>query len=480
MFRIPRHHTGARTIVIREIPRHIRRVRLSPPLFFVLILCSLICIGTVLLHLPISQQTGIRVNILHCLFTATSATCVIGLVTMSTADTWSQFGQIVILLLIQIGGLGYMTLATVIALLLGVRLGVRARLHLRVAHGIMSIHDALTISKYVVYSALVFETVGATLLARHFFVNHGLPLGRAVYEGIFYAVSGFCNAGFDLVPGFAGFTTPDFRTDIPLLLIVGVLIILGGLGFGVLAELTQRPRLRTLSLYSKLVLSTTLALLLLGMGMFYLFEHRNVETIGLLSTKQQLVTSWFMSVTPRSAGFSPIDMNKVNPPTALYTTIFMIIGASPNSMAGGIKTTTMAVILLAAVALMRRRPDVEIFRRRISGETVRLALSLVIIYMLAILLILVGVSIQEVVFHPTLRGEAAMMHFLRMTFEFISAFGTVGLTTGIIPTLKPLTHFFLIVGMVLGRMGPLMFVFYFAQTKHAQLRRLPSEPIMTG
>lgn len=455
--------------------------RLSPIQAVALSFLVLIGVGTALLSLPISQQPGERVGLLDCAFVATSATCVTGLVTVSTADAWTRFGQVVILVLIQVGGLGYMTLATIIATMLGLRVGLRARLQLQESHGALSLRSAVSMARYAAIAAFLVEGMGALALARRFHIQHHLPRGEAIFHGIFHSVSAFCNAGFDLVPGFEGFSRPDYRGDISLLLTASALIILGGLGFGVLAELFVLPRVRRLTLHAKLVLCVTAVLLAGGMGLFLLFELENPATLGALpDLRTQLANAWFMSVTPRTAGFSPVDLSQVAPPTLLLLSLLMIFGGAPGSTAGGIKITTLAIIFLAVLALLRRRRDIEAFGRRVSGDISRLALSLTAVYLLAVLLIGLAVGLIEVTLpHLPLTPETAL-HYNRLLFEVISAFGTVGLSCGITPTLTPLSRALIMFSMFLGRLGPLAFAFTFARPSTALLRRLPEEGVMAG
>jgi trk system potassium uptake protein TrkH len=466
---------------LRNPERSQRARRPSPVQVIALGLLAIIAVGAALLVLPISQRDGQQVGWLDCLFTATSAACVTGLVTHSTADTWSTFGQMVILVLIQIGGIGYMSLATIMALIMGVRLGVRARLSLKEAHGVFTLHDATVVTKYVILGTLVVESIGALLLMLRFHYHHAMSWGHALYEGVFYSISAFCNAGFDLAPGFLGLAFLPYRTDMLLLVIIGVLVILGGLGFAVMAEVGSWPRTRRMTLYVKLVLTVTVWLILFGMAFFILFEFRNPQTLAELDTSwQKVVTSWFMSVTPRTAGFTPVDLSQATPPTLFITSLLMIIGGSPNSTAGGVKTTTIAIIILAIAALVRNRQDIEVFRRRIGGEMVRLALSLLGVYLLAISLVVIGLSISEITLQQASPHPQAMTRFSHLLFETVSAFGTVGLSAGVTPTLNPVSRVLIILGMYLGRLGPLTFIFIFAGGKRPQLRRLPSEQVMAG
>ena len=332
----------------------------------------------------------------------------------------------------------------------------------------------------MVIGALIIEITGAISLALVFHFNHGFTWSKSLFHGIFYAVSAFCNAGLDLAPGVSGLHFPAYRNDMSLLIIIGLLIMLGGIGFAVLADLVRFPQTKRLSLFSKIVLSMTAILVIFGTGMFFIFEFHNSHTIAGQALPQQLITSWFMSVTPRTAGFSPIDLSMASPLTLFMISILMFIGASPNSTAGGVKTTTIAIILLAALAIVRQRKDVEVFGRRVGGETIRLATSLLLAYLMAVFIILMAISLHEITGNTSLSPSEALTKFFHLSFEVLSAFGTVGLSTGITPTLEPFSRVLLVIAMFLGRLGPLSFILVFARSKKPALRRLPSEPLMLG
>ncbi|MHB9130633.1 MAG: TrkH family potassium uptake protein [Armatimonadota bacterium] len=465
-------------VKVRRGPRR----RLPVILAIALVYLAIIIIGFVLLTLPIAQRPGVSVSWLASLFTSVSATTLTGLTTVNTADTWSPFGQVVILLLIQIGGLGYMTISTIFALLLGLRLGISSRLHLRERQGGFTLRDALKVLQYVALTTLIIEALGAVLLIANFYFRQQLPLAAAVYQGIFTGVSSFCNAGFHLLPSATGGVwAPAFRMDSWMLLIMGLLIIFGGLGYAVIAELVFLRRTRRLSLHTKLVLMTTLVLIIIGWLAFLLFEARNSHTLASMANRGQwVVTSWFMSVTPRTGGFSPVDLAVVSPPTLLILSLLMIIGASPGGTGSGVKTSTAAVIILAIATLLRQRRDIEVFGRRISGENVRLAMSLVSLYLLSVLLVIIAISFTEISLKETLINSDTMANYGRLMFEVVSAFSNVGLSAGVTPTLSPFSQALIMLGMFLGRLGPLTFAFIFAQPKKAVLRRLPDEPVVAG
>ncbi|MHB9024956.1 MAG: TrkH family potassium uptake protein [Armatimonadota bacterium] len=463
-------------------PAHRRWI--SPLQVLALGLITLILIGTLLLSLPVAQR-GAGVSILDCFFTATSASCLAGLVTVSTHDAWTLFGQIVILVLIQLSALGYLTAATIVALLLGVRMGFPDRLQFREAHGSYSMHDALRVFRYVLLVALPIEAIGALLLGLRFYFAHqpAMTGAQAAYQGIFYAVSAFCNAGFDLAPGVYGLPTSFLRADGWFFLLIGVLIVLGGLGLGVIAELgRQLVHRRRISLHTKLVVTTTVILIVVGTLFILLFEARNPFTLQQMhGPLPRFLNALFLSVTTRTAGFTPVDLAQVSPPTLFILGLLMIIGASPTGAGAGVKTTTVAVIFLAISTLLRQRSDIEVYRRRIGGEMVRLALSLVSIYLVSVLLIIIGLSFSEI----TLGGgmgqtETEMTRYGRLMFEVVSAFSNVGLSADVTPSLTAFSRVLIILGMFLGRIGPLIFMYIYAGPKRLLLRRLPSEPVVYG
>ena len=439
---------------------------------------AIIGVGAGLLMLPICQRDHV-VPGLDCLFTATSAATLTGLVVWSTHDTWTLYGQLVILALIQLGGLGFMAGATVVALRIGLRVGLQQHLRLSDAPNAFSLHDAWRVVRYIALTMFGLEAVGALLLTLRLYLAHHEPWLTAGYQGIFYAVSAFCNAGFDVARGFTGLRA--WHDDAWLLLLLSALIILGGLGFGVLAELVARRRGRRVSLHFKLVLLATAVLLLLGWGHMLLFEWHNPATLGGMPGPQRVVNAWFLAVTPRTAGFSTVPTKDLAPPTLFVTGLLMIVGASPDSTGGGVKTTTLVVILLAILTLMRGRSDIEIFRRRVSGEQVRLALSLVSVYLAALLLFALGISLTEGI-HTGVRVGAIdpLTRFTQLLFEVLSALSTGGQSAGVTPLLTAASRGLLIAAMLVGRLGPLAFVYLFAKPRRPQLRRLPEETVMTG
>ena len=454
-------------------------LRLRPIRIVALVYLFLCLLGAVLLSLPVAQVPGHVVSPLDCLFTATSAVTLTGLVTVSTADNWSLFGQCVLLFLMQIGGLVIIIAATNIGLLLGLRIGLPQKMQVVDAHGSFGFRHAWRVARYVLGTTLILEFLGALALTVRLVQGHGLPWGQAFFSGVFYSISAFCNAGFTLTPGFMGMQS--YFGDMPLLTIIAVLVLLGGLGFGVIMELFHWRVQRRLSVQAKVVLASAAVLVLLGAAMIILLEGHNAATLEGLSSPQRLFYAFFLAITARTGGFTPIDMMAVFPTTWLILCLLMFVGAAPGSTGGGVKTTTIATIGLAIRTMMQRKEEIEIFGRRISGTLVRLALSLVTMYVLGLLVMIVAVSMSEITLRASLPANMDVLDYqVKLVFEVISAFTNTGFTTGITPQLLPATRWLLIIAMLLGRIGPLAFVYVFARRKKPTLRHLPVEPMMAG
>lgn len=460
-----RHTAAAMTYLAREASARFFSRRLSPLQVVVLCFLAVIFIGTALLVLPFAQRPSAHIGLLTSLFTATSATCLVGLNSVPF-DLWSPFGTVVILLMVQLGAIGYMSAVMLIALLLGVRMGMPQTLAISRSGGVIGSRDLWRIVRAVALITLSIEGIGAFLLMIRFVVGYHQPLSISLVYGIAYSVMAFCNTGF---PGQVGL-------DLWLLCILSVLFILGGLGIGVLIEIGLLPRSRTFSLHTKLALVTTAVLLVLGTVLIYLFESRNPVTFGMLPGGwSRGVVAWFLSASARSAGFTPGGLAALSPPSLLILALLTIVGGSPGGTGGGVKTTTLAIIVLAIAALVRHRMDIDAYRRRISGELVRLALSLVSFYLLIVLLLSIGISLTE---SHLLAQADPMSYYVQVLFTAVSAFGNVGWGNAAI--LQPGSKVLLILAMFLGRLGTLGFVYFFSRSKQPQLRRLPTETVMAG
>jgi len=414
----------------------------NPWRFIVLSFLFIILVGTFLLMLPFSSRSGRFTDPLTALFTATSATCVTGLVVVDTGTYWSLFGQIVILLLIQLGGISYMTLLSFVALLLRRQVFLHERILLHETLNTWSIRGVMRLARLVLFTVILFEGIGAISLFLVFVRSY--PVITSIKFGIFHSISAFCNAGFDLLGSFRSFTG---YVDNPLLVFtVTFLIIFGGIGFIVIYDLKSNHfTWKKLTLHSKLAILTTIILIASGMLVISILEWKNPNTLGNLSIRGKLLGAYFQSVTPRTAGFSTVSIGGMHPETLLFIILLMFIGASPGGTGGGIKTVTFAVLLFAVRATLMGYENVEVFGRKLYWDSVRRAWAL---FFMSLGLIFVSWFILLLTenFPP-----------LNLLFEITSAFGTVGLSTGITPGLSPLGKIVIILDMYLGRVGLVVF-----------------------
>lgn len=442
------------------------RKELNPAQILATGFAGIIFLGTILLNLPIATLSRQSAGLVDALFTATSAVCVTGLVVVDTGTYWSVFGQTVILILIQVGGLGFMSMATLGAFIVGRKITLKNRLVMQEALNQFTLSGIVRLVKYILMITLLIEGIGAMLLAWYFIPIYGTVRG-ALY-GIFHSVSSFCNAGFDLIGNGQSFT--PFVDSAYLSLVVITLIVIGGLGFTVLLDVAKVRRFRKLSLHSKLVLSITGILLLLGFVLFLVLEFGNPATLGPLSFPDKLVAALFQSVTPRTAGFNTIDTASLTDSSKLLTTILMFIGGSPGSTAGGIKTTTVGILVLSIAAVILGRDDTEIFRRRIHKETINRALTIFLSAIALVLFVTFILTISE-------KGQP----FLDLFFEAVSAFGTVGLSTGVTSDLSIVGKLVISLTMFSGRVGPLTVIVALAhRNKKKALVRYPEGKISVG
>ena len=414
----------------------------NPWRFIVLSFLFIILIGTFLLALPISSRSGRFTNPIDALFTATSATCVTGLVVVDTGTYWSLFGQIVILALIQLGGISYMTLLSFLALLLRRQVFLHERIILHEALNTWSIKGVMRLARLVFFTVVLFEGIGAILLFLVFIKDY--PVITSVKFAIFHSISAFCNAGFDLLGGFKSFT--GYVDNSLLVFTITSLIILGGIGFIVIHDIRSNfLKWKKLTLHSKVAIIMTVVLIISGTVVIGLLEWKNPNTIGNLSLKSKLLASYFQSVTPRTAGFSTINIGGMHPDTLLFIILLMFIGASPGGTGGGIKTVTFAVLLFAVRATLMGYENVEILGRKLYWDSVRKAWALFFLSLGLIFLSWFILLLTEK-FPP-----------INILFEVVSAFGTVGLSTGITPNLSYLGRIVIILVMYLGRVGLVVF-----------------------
>lgn len=422
----------------------LRRRGLRPIQYLPLGFSVVILTGTLLLMLPIAS-TGERLPFLSALFTATSATCVTGLIVVDTGAALTVFGQAVVLLLIQIGGLGFMTMAALLFITMGKRISLRERLTIAEALSAGRLQGVLGLVLKAVKITFAIELTGALLLMFRFIPDYGV--GRGIWFSIFHAVSAFCNAGFDVFGTNASLT--GYAGDVLVNVVIMALIVLGGLGFAVVAQLAPQRRRAPLTLHAKLALSATAVMLFLGFVLFTALEWDNPKTLGAMPYGERLLAGMFQSVTTRTAGFDTMGQSGMREITKFISTLFMSVGAAPAGTGGGIKVTTMALVFLSVKSVLRSNEDVEVFSRRVSRTTVRRAQTIMLVYLCMILLFTILIDIIE------LNSPASAFSLVDEGYEVASAFGTVGLTAGVTALASPPSLVLLIIGMFLGRVGPL-------------------------
>ncbi|SMB98963.1 trk system potassium uptake protein TrkH [Thermanaeromonas toyohensis ToBE] len=443
-------------------------LRLNPTQVVVLGFAGLILTGALFLMLPISSASGIWTDFLTALFTATSAVCVTGLVVVDTGTYWSSFGQMIILLLIQIGGLGWMSVATFLALVVRKRISLRERLLLQEALNRETLGGVVDLARRVIFITAIIESLGILILAARFTLDFGWKKG--LYYGLFHAISAFNNAGFDVLgKEFGEFTSLTHYVGDPVVsLTVATLLVLGGLGFPVLMDVVRTKKLSRLSLHSKLVLLTTASLIIVGTALILIVEWDNPRTLHPLTLPVKILAAYFQAVTPRTAGFNTIDIAGLEPATQYLQVILMFIGASPAGTGGGIKTVTFAVLVLAVVTIVRGRQEVDFGGRQISWFRVFKALSIAAISFALVNAVTFILLITE--------GKG----FLPVLYEVTSAFGTVGLSTGITPELSPIGRWLIIFTMFAGRVGPLSLAMAIWHKQAKVNVHLPEEQVILG
>lgn len=436
--------------------------------------CAII-LGTLLLMLPIASKSGEVTSAVDAAFTATTSICVTGLTTVVTTSHWSLFGQVVILLLIQFGGLGVVTFTTTIFLILGKRIKLSDRLVIQDAYNIDSLSGIVRLTKKIIKGTLIVEGIGAFIFAFQFIPEFGFL--RGIWYSIFHAISAFCNAGIDLI-GADSFV--PYRDNALVNFNTMFLIVMGGLGFpvwwdvvnlikkAVNKEIMLRTILRRLNLHSKLVITFTLFLIIGGATLTLLLEYNNPETIGNLSFGKKLMASAFQSVTTRTAGFATIPQQFFRSTSSFIFIIWMFIGGSPSGTAGGVKTATIVVILLSTSSIVKGKKQIEAFRRSISEQYLRKGLAVVVVSLSVLLVMTVALSAVQ-------NGE-----FLDTLFETTSALATVGLTRNFTGTLTTIGKLIIIVTMYLGRIGPITMMLAFNAKKHVGDKTLPEGKVLIG
>ena len=427
---------------------------------------AVILIGALLLTLPITHTNGEWLSFIDALFTATSATCVVGLVVVDTGTYFNILGQLIIIFLIQIGGVGVMTLTTMIVLGMGKHIGLKERLLIQEALNQDGPAGVIELAKRMIKYTVVIELFFGTILALYGFFTTDWGF-KAFYYGYWHAISAFCNGGFDLCGNFESLTR--FRDDVVVNVCIMLLITLGGIGFAVEGDILKKRCWKKLRLQSKVVLMGYLILSVGGGLLIWAFEFNNPATIGNLPDGDQLMASMFQSVTARTAGFNTLDIASLREDTLLFMMLLMFIGGAPASTAGGIKITTFAVVLMATVAMLRGKKDVVIYNRRISEDLIHKSMGVFVLCLLWL-----GIA-----FFLLLAIDNRQHHFHLVMCELFSAFGTVGLGVGITPEWHPVCKLILIMTMFIGRIGILTFTMAFLE-KEASILRYPSEDMIIG
>ena len=422
---------------MKKRPKSLSATKIIAAVFAVIIL-----LGALLLSLPAASRDGVSAGFLPALFTATSATCVTGLSLFDTWSQWSGFGQVVLLCLIQVGGLGFMSAATLVVFLLRKRIGLKQRLVMAQALSVGDINGIVRLQKMVLRGSFLIEGIGAVILFARFLPEYGF--WQALKWGIFHSISAFCNAGFDIFGRLnPGSSVMEFQSDPVVLLTLIGLIVVGGLGFLVWEEILQKKRFREFSVYTRLVLVTTLSLILLAWALTCVLEWNNPATLGSMNLWEKLLNGLFQSVTLRTAGFASVDQAALTDAGKGISMVFMLIGGSSGSTAGGLKTVTFMVLMLFLAARARGKSRVCVFQRTIPQGQVLDAMT--IAFMMIALAMLGGVFISA----------TSPIGFTEALYEAVSALGTVGLTAGATGSVSNASQILIIVYMYFGRVGVL-------------------------
>lgn len=455
-------------------PKRIQSPRLRPAHVIVLGFLGLIFLGAFLLCLPISSRARTWTPFLDALFTAASAVCVTGLVVVDTGTHFSMFGQVIVLLLIQAGGLGFMTLTTMVMLLLRRKITLKDRLVIQEALNQNENKGLVRLTRNILFVTLAIEGAGFLLLIPAFAIEHG---GIGVWFAAFTAVSAFCNAGFDVLGSVSGAFTglTGFASNVLLNLTVCMLIILGGLGFSVIMDIGKNKfNFRRLTFHSKIVLVFTGILILLGWVFFFAAEFNNTATMGNMSLGNKIMAGFFQSVTCRTAGFNTVNQNDLNSASKLVSMLLMFIGASPGSTGGGIKTTTLAILILMVIAGIKSDENVVVSKRTISYRNALKSVSVALVGLTLVFMVGLILLVSE---HGHVPPDLLTLD--NVLFETFSAFGTVGLSSGMTQFMSPIGKILLMLVMFFGRVGVITIGLMFMRKKPNDIR-YPEGNIMIG
>ncbi len=450
------------SLISEKINKRLNAIELNPPLFLLIGFAILILTGAALLTMPFVTENGESIGFVNALFTAGSASCVTGLTVVNTAYTFNFLGELIVIILIQIGGLGIMTLATIFPLVMRKKIGLTSRQILKEQLNLDTMSGIVRLLRYVLLFTLTVEGIGAALLATRFIPLYGLKNG--LWYSIFHSISGFCNAGFDVL----GDSIYPFRGDFIINFTLMALVVIGGLGFFVTQEIINHKKHNQLSTHTKLVLWMSGLLIILGALFFLIFEYTNTKTIAPEPFGVKVNQSFFQSVIARTAGFYSVPMGRLRDATSVLLISLMFIGGSPGSTAGGLKTTTFGVLIMTTICTIKGQEEPVLFGRHIPNRTIKKALALVIVSIALVF----GVT-----FILTISEQA---NYIDLLFETVSAYATVGLTKGITPDLSTIGKLLITLTMYFGRVGPLTLGFAIVSRGSKQLIRHPEANIAIG
>ena len=441
--------------------------KLTPTKIIILGYLAIILTGAFLLTLPFSARSGQSTPFINALLTATSATCVTGLVVYDTYTYWTTFGQGVILFLIQIGGLGFLTMGVMVSIVTRRRIGLRQRISMQESISVPQTGGIVRLTRFVFSVTMLLEGIGAILLAFRFSPRMGL--GKGIYFGLFHSISAFCNAGFDLMGEKTPFSSLSSYINDPVVnIVIMMLIVIGGLGFFVWEDLCRnRWHIKKYRLQTKVVLSTTAILIFVGAGLLFMLEVNGSAYAG-MSMWEKVIASFFQAITPRTAGYNTVPIASLTQTSLQLIIILMIIGGSPGSTAGGIKTTTLALAFFCVRSTFKKEQSLQCFHRRVSNETVKNAFTILLLYLFLFISGAMVISTIE------------SLPILSTLFETASAIATVGLTMGITPGLCSISKLVLIFLMYFGRVGCLTIIFAFYDNHAAVPSQMPLENIAVG
>lgn len=414
---------------------------LKPAKIFAIGFFSVILIGAILLMMPFSSKSGNFTSFIDALFTSTSAVCVTGLAVFTTSEYWSSIGKTIIIILIQFGGLGVMTVASMGAIAIGRRVSLKSRLAMKDSLNESGISGVVRLTKQIILLTFFIEALGAFFLSFTFVKEFGYVKG--ILYSIFHSISAFCNAGFDLI---GSASLAPYRLNLNVNLSITFLIIFGGIGFGVIVDMFTFKKKKKF-LHTKFVIAITLLLIISGFLLFFLIEFNNEKTLGNYGLVDKVKIAYFQSVTTRTAGFSTIDQANLKDTSLIITNILMFIGGSPGSTAGGIKTTTIGVLIIATFSIIRGSNDINLFKKRLTRD---LVVKAVTVFFIALTVVFTSIILLTITDPHIPLGK--------IVFESVSAFATVGLSTGITSSLSELGRIIISITMFFGRVGPLTII----------------------